>query len=295
MDDYLEPRALGLELEKASALQELRPHLVKTEIVFWWMFHWRDRGAVHNAISDYLARMAYAHMQYLIASPFLARDVDVEAFADQVLEDAKAATSSQVVSAIADVVREAIVDKCRVWYLQELQRRAREYGLCPIHSTIEDPKEDENIRDEWVAIQAQREAKEAAELGEMQAAKSGGTGAVELHWEDFEICFLSDERLRITAPGKMETLNYAEFGFADSRDGKPNNAWKMLLIFAQSEGLIRRDKTAPLDWPKAEKRMQEIRAILKNRFGISEDPLHLIKGVGFRARFQITLAPAYDS
>ena len=295
MDDYLAAGASALDLEKARALQELRPHLVKTQNVFWWMFHWRDHPAVHDAICDYLARMAYAHLQSLIASPFLAPDVDIEAFAGRVLEEAKAAASNQVVNTIADQVREGIVDKCRVWYLQELRRRETEYRLCPIHSVIEDPREDENIRAEWAAIQVQREEKEAVELAETQAANSGVSGAAEVHWEDFEICFLSDERLRITGPGKMETLNYAEMGFEDGRDGKPNSAWKMLLTLARSGGVIRRDKTAPLEWPRVEKRMQEIRQILKSRFGISEDPLPLIKGVGFQARFRIALAPAYET
>ncbi len=112
-------------------------------------------------------------------------------------------------------------------------------------------------------------------------------------WEDIEIRFLSGERVQVTVMGEQGTWNYGEFGFADGRVGKPNKAWLTLELLAQSEGTIQNRVALGRDRSKIEKRMQEIRRVLKKRFGIMDDPLPLVEGTGYRARFKITCSASY--
>ena len=59
-------------------------------------------------------------------------------------------------------------------------------------------------------------------------------------WQAIEISFLSDERVQIRCGPQIETRNYGELvGFADRRNGKPNQAWVMLRAMAEAKGLIR--------------------------------------------------------
>jgi len=48
-------------------------------------------------------------------------------------------------------------------------------------------------------------------------------------------------------------------------------------------------------WAKVEKRIQEIRRVLRARFGISADPIPLIEGAGYRATFKIDCRPSYET
>jgi len=91
-------------------------------------------------------------------------------------------------------------------------------------------------------------------------------------WEDIEITFTSDERVQIHIGKSTETRNYAEMGFADDRDGKPSKAWVTLRNLALERGVLRRSTTVD-PWPKVEKRIQEIRKKLQNRFDISANPI----------------------
>jgi len=50
---------------------------------------------------------------------------------------------------------------------------------------------------------------------------------------------LSDERVQIRNGTNTETRNYGELGFADARDGKPNQAWVTLRALAEERGTIR--------------------------------------------------------
>jgi hypothetical protein len=110
-------------------------------------------------------------------------------------------------------------------------------------------------------------------------------------WEDIQIIFLSDHRIQISTQSLNETLNYAEMGFIDDRNKTPNTAWKALRELAESGGRIRTGS----NWSKVEKRMQEIRKVFREQFGISDDPLPFVKGTGYRARFKISCAPSYQT
>jgi len=112
-------------------------------------------------------------------------------------------------------------------------------------------------------------------------------------WKDLEISFLSDERVQIFRNGApAETLNYAEMGFRDRRNDKPNRAWATLRELAQARGIIRDTGTGG-HRAKVEKRMQEIRKTLRSRFGISADPLPFVHGTVYQALFKIGCAPSF--
>ena len=115
-----------------------------------------------------------------------------------------------------------------------------------------------------------------------------------LAWEQVEIVFLSEHRLQILQGGKRErTLNYAEFGLVDRRTDGPNKAWEALRALAEGGGRIK--PGAQGDWPKLEKRIQEIRAALRKCFLIDDDPIPYSPGNGYVARFKIGLSRSFDA
>jgi len=111
-------------------------------------------------------------------------------------------------------------------------------------------------------------------------------------WETIEISFLSDHRVQIFNGTNSETLNYAEFGFADGRNDNPNQAWDTMRTLAEQHGIIQDAMKTGQPWPKVEKRIQEIRKIMRKHFGISTDPIPFIKGTGYQARFKIGCSPS---
>jgi len=120
-------------------------------------------------------------------------------------------------------------------------------------------------------------------------------GAETASWNTIEISFLSDERVQLRHSVKSETRNYAEFGFADGRSGKPNQAWETLRAMAEDGGTIRDAAKVLRTWPKVEKRIQEIRKVLRAHFGISDDPIPFVEGIGYRARFKIGCSPSFHT
>jgi hypothetical protein len=114
-------------------------------------------------------------------------------------------------------------------------------------------------------------------------------------WKDIAILFLSDLRVQIRNGPNSETLNYAEFGFKDGRTGNPNQAWKTLLALAENDGVIKDGSAVGKAWPKVEKRIQEIRKVLRDHFGISADPIEFVSGVGYKVSFRIGCGPSFHT
>jgi hypothetical protein len=114
-------------------------------------------------------------------------------------------------------------------------------------------------------------------------------------WEKVRISFLSEERVQIWQGSETKTLNYAEFGFADGRDGKPSMAWEFLRALAEDNGTVDTIRPGARTWSRVEKRVQTIRSVLRREFSISSDPLPFIRKVGYQARFKIHCKPSYDS
>jgi hypothetical protein len=115
------------------------------------------------------------------------------------------------------------------------------------------------------------------------------------NWEDVEIEFLSDERVQIWTGSKSETRNYGEMGFADKRDGKPNQSWVILRTMAQLGGTLADSAAVRKKWPAVEKHIQRIRRALSDHFGLGGDPLPFVKGTGYSARFKIGRAASFDT
>jgi hypothetical protein len=118
-------------------------------------------------------------------------------------------------------------------------------------------------------------------------------------WQGVEISFLSEERVQIRCGTNTETRNYGELGFADLRGKrgrpKPNLAWVTLRAMAQQNGMIRDGAKAGATWLKVEKRIQEIRKVLRKHFSITSDPVPFVKGTGYQACFKIGCGPSFHT
>jgi hypothetical protein len=158
------------------------------------------------------------------------------------------------------------------------------------------PKEPHSNMESGENVQAAT-ARELAQ--EIQTPVKNDGSAVDLgkpisSWEEIEIRFLSEERVQIIAGSETTTLNYAEFGFEDGRSEKPNLAWIALRSLATLGGTISQPNSGQ-DWSSVEKRMQEIRKVLRTHFSLSDDPLPFVEDVGYRACFKISLAQSFES
>ena len=128
--------------------------------------------------------------------------------------------------------------------------------------------------------------------GDVQTLSNGAGAAT---WGAVEIVFLSDKRVQIRNGTNSETLNYAEFGFEDGRTGNPNHAWETLCALAEQGGTIQDASKIGGSWRKVEKRIQEIRKVLREHFLISADPIPFISGVGYKACFKIRCGPSFHA
>jgi hypothetical protein len=158
--------------------------------------------------------------------------------------------------------------------------------------------------DEWLEFARQIAAGGSVTDGkpeETAAAgqKTGGTAQSNISgattWDAIEIQFISDERVQVRKSETTQTYNYTEFGFEDSRNGKPNRAWVLLRTLAEKRGIVQSPAEAGQNWPRVEKRIQEIRKVLRARFGISADPIPFIEGTGYQAIFKIGCRRSYES
>jgi hypothetical protein len=112
-------------------------------------------------------------------------------------------------------------------------------------------------------------------------------------WEDVEIRLLSDFTFQAVINGTIRPpQNYADVGFGDARHGRPKAAWETLRALAESGGVIASTRTAA-DWRKLEKRIQEIRKLLRACFALTGDPVPFVKG-GYRTRFKIGVSASYE-
>jgi hypothetical protein len=112
-------------------------------------------------------------------------------------------------------------------------------------------------------------------------------------WDNVEIWFVSDFKFQARVNGSVQApQNYADVGFGDGRHGRPTAAWETLRALAESGGVLASTRTAA-DWPKLEKRIQEIRKRLRVCFSLDGDPVPYVRG-GYRTRFTIRVSPSYD-
>ncbi len=138
-----------------------------------------------------------------------------------------------------------------------------------------------------------------------------------LTWDkDVAIIFLSDERVQVKRGDEYSTMNYAEFGFEDKRNGKPDQAWVLLREMAENKGVLQKPerrvpeavlKTARArdtelhralevqtrDWAKKQKHVETIRKRLREHFQIPDgDPIPAT-AAGYQTAFQLGCGPSY--
>jgi hypothetical protein len=68
-----------------------------------------------------------------------------------------------------------------------------------------------------------------------------------------------------------------------------------LRLLAKQGGLIQAPTNEQRHWHLVEKRIQEIRKVLRNHFGISHDPIPYVEGSGYRAVFKIACRSSYET
>jgi hypothetical protein len=119
-------------------------------------------------------------------------------------------------------------------------------------------------------------------------------------WSELQITFLSDDRIEIRIGENTETRNCAEFGLASKRNGSPLGAWKRLCKMAKTKGVIQFRDDDP--WGTIEKQVQEIRKVLRGKYGITDDPIPFRKKTrrnpadfGYHAQFKLRCHPSYDT
>jgi hypothetical protein len=116
-------------------------------------------------------------------------------------------------------------------------------------------------------------------------------------WDLLRVSFVSDQRLQFFIDGQpSDTYNYAELGFADGRSrkgNKPKAAWETVKLLAQCGGTISYVLNTRIDWRRIEKRIEEIREMLRTKFAIQDDPIPYVRGTGYVAQFKIDLAASY--
>ncbi len=104
---------------------------------------------------------------------------------------------------------------------------------------------------------------------------------------------MSDFTFQALVNGTVQApQNYADVGFGDRRHGRPKAAWETLRALAESGGVMASTRTAA-EWPKLEKRMQELRKLLRACFRLTGDPVPYVKG-GYRTRFTISVSASYE-
>lgn len=250
--------------------------------------------------------------RFLFMEPSIFRSEDYDAERQWERMDARQSSFEleRFAHAFVQSVRGAVEDEAK------RERLARALGTsanAPAQRVQTAATEFPQLHNEFVAVVAQegehnapRLIASSVELGKPDSRLSQGSESAivatcgngvnrsEASWQLVEIFFISDERVQICDGTKTETLNYTEFGFEDGRNGKPNLAWVTLRALAEEGGVIRDAAKTGSNWTTIEKRIQEIREVLRNHFHISADPVPFVKGEGYRAHFKIACRPSFD-
>jgi hypothetical protein len=90
-------------------------------------------------------------------------------------------------------------------------------------------------------------------------------------------------------------------GFENKKNGKPALAWVTLRELAKSNGVLQATGNGQT-WAMVEKRVQEIRVVLRRRFGLADDPLPFsrkrqksLTESGYRAAFKIGCRLSFEA
>src|SRR5579884_267311 len=308
---------IAVELIKSDALRQLRPHLRLDPSGL----QGKARADFEEAIRAYLADVVKAHLFALIEGHVLDPGMDIRAWLDEVLEGAVSyAGGHTAVAAAADRHREELVDIVRSGFLTELDRRRRSWeaaGMGGVGMTPEMLAEEAEARREFEEAFLRRQQEKKARNEAHAEVAQLEQPAPPLTWDkDVAIIFLSDERVHVKRGDEYSTMNYAEFGFEDKRNGKPDQAWVLLRAMAENKGVLQkperrvpeavlkpaRDRDKELhralevqarQWAKTQKHVETIRKRLREHFQIPHgDPIPAT-AAGYQTAFQLGVSPSY--
>ena len=215
------------------------------------------------------------------------------------VEDVRSRLAPEVTRRLAERFAEWLVQAC-VWDRAEEPRATRDGSTG--HPSGEDTGTVSNIVPPIVTPAASQAESAAPPRGEAAdegtSVREPSTSAVRDHprprsWDEVEIRFVSDFTFQAVVNGTVRApQNYAEVGLGDGRHGRPKAAWETLRALAESGGVVASTRTAA-DWPRLEKRIQEIRRMLQAAFHVPDDPIPYRDGA-YRTRFTIRVGRSYN-
>ena len=92
-----------------------------------------------------------------------------------------------------------------------------------------------------------------------------------MEWKDITIKFVDGHRVRVTCKGTTGIFNFSQMGMNDSRNGEPNEQWKLLASFAEERGDLTWNNSKATRLNK--KRKQTLKDTLQKFFGMPDvDP-----------------------
>jgi hypothetical protein len=306
-----------LEIVKADALRRLRPFLRREPS----RFRPKARAERDAAIRAYLAEVVRAQLFELIGGQALDPEIDLKAWLEGVLAEAAAgADHHPAVAATAKEHQDSLFDIVRTGYLAEMDRRRRSWeaaGMGGARITPEMLAEEAEAKRELEEALARKKEDRKALMPPSPEAPQLEPEPPPLAWDkDVSIIFLSDERVQVKRGDQFATMNYAEFGFEDKRNGKPDQAWVLLREMAENKGVLQkqdrrvpesvlkpaRDRDKELhralevqarQWAKTQKHVETIRKRLREHFQIPDGDPVPATAAGYQTAFQLGCGPSY--
>ncbi len=304
------------DLIKADALRRLRPFLRREPS----RFRPKARAERDRAIRAYLAEVVQAHLFELIGGQALDPEMDLKVWLERVLaEAAVGADHHPAVAAAAKEHQDSLFDIVRTGYLAEVDRRRRSWeaaGMGGVGLTLEMLAEEAEAKRELEEALARKKQDRKALIPSPEAPPPEPEPPP-LAWDkDVSIIFLSEERVQVKRGDVFATMNYAEFGFEDKRNGKPDQAWVLLREMAENKGVLQkpdrrvpevilkvaRDREKELhralevqarQWAKTQKHVETIRKRLREHFQILDGDPVPATAAGYQTAFQLGVSPSY--
>jgi hypothetical protein len=214
------------------------------------------------------------------------------------VEDVQRRVSPEVTRRLVEHFAEWLVQAC-AWDRAEEPRAPPDGPTVPpsgeetgMGSTIVPPIAPPAASPGESAATAPREAPDEG-TSEREPSTVAVQNALPRNWDAVEIRFVSDFTFQAVVNGTVRPpQNYAEVGLGDGRHGRPKAAWETLRTLAESGGVVASTRTAA-DWPRLEKRIQELRRVLQAVFKVPDDPIPYRDGA-YRTRFTIRVGRSYN-
>ena len=116
-----------------------------------------------------------------------------------------------------------------------------------------------------------------------------------LEWKNILLEIVSNSELKVKVKDrKARRFTYSQLGLNDSRKGDmPNRIWKFIETFAKQNGHIPYDDLKFRSREKDEKRVSELRKLLKQWTSLNSNPITFSKKNGYQSEFKIRDSKPY--